>query len=316
MVRDYQILRLVLVEFLEDSLDRMMLPREVMAVGLALDEAISASVAAYVAHQKEEVQRVERERAEQEKQAAETFLREQTEALHEADQRKDEFLAMLGHELRNPLAPIHNAVQVLQLRGEDAGTREWAVGVLGRQVRHMTRLVDDLLDIARIGSGKIQLHRERLDLAQVVRGTAEDHRTTFEGAGLVLDVELPADPVWVLGDPTRLSQVVGNLLNNAVKFTNAGGRVQVRLACDEAGRKAEVLVKDTGIGIEPDMLPRVFATFAQAERSRDRSRGGLGLGLALVKGLVELHGGEVRAASDGPERGSEFSFWLALNKNN
>jgi len=316
VVRDYQMLRLVIVEFLEGSLDRLLMPREVMAIGLVLDEAISASVASYVAHQKEAVRRSERERANQEKQAAEAFLRQQTEALQEADQRKDEFLAMLGHELRNPLAPLHNAVQVLEIRGEDASTREWALGVLGRQIRHMTRLVDDLLDIARIGRGKIQLRREKIDLTQVVRSTTEDHRPTLEGAGLALEVELPTNPVWVLGDPTRLSQVLGNLLNNAVKFTNPGGRIQVRLACDPGAQRAHVVVKDTGIGIESEMLPRVFATFTQAERSRDRSKGGLGLGLALVKGLVELHGGEVRAASDGPERGAEFSFWLTLNENN
>ena len=240
--------------------------------------------------------------------------RKQVEALREAGRKTDEFIAMLGHELRNPLAPIRNALHVLHLRGADPPTVAWAQEVAGRQVEHLTRLVDDLLDVSRIQRGKIELRPERVDLGQLVRRTGEDHRKLLEAAGLTLAVEVPPGPVWVRGDPTRLSQVVGNLLNNAAKFSDPGGRVAVRVEADEGGRRAAVTVRDTGIGIEADMLPRVWETFAQADRSIHRSRGGLGLGLALVKGLVELHGGTVQAASAGPGRGAEFTFWLPLEQ--
>jgi signal transduction histidine kinase len=233
-------------------------------------------------------------------------------ALAEADRRKDDFLAMLGHELRNPLAPIRNALQLLRLRGSDPNTLAWTQDILDRQVRHMTRLVDDLLDASRIARGKVQLRKERLDLAALVRSTAEDHRPGLEQGGLALNLELCPGPVWVEGDATRLAQVLGNLLANAGKFTDSGGRVTVRLRREEALRRAVVSVTDTGIGIEPGMLGKVFESFAQADRSIERSRGGLGLGLALVKGLVELHGGGVAVASAGLGCGAEFTFWMPL----
>jgi signal transduction histidine kinase/CheY-like chemotaxis protein len=228
----------------------------------------------------------------------------------EADRRKDEFLAMLSHELRNPLAPIRNAVAVLRLRGADAATVNWAREVVERQSAHLARLVDDLLDASRITRRKVRLRPERLDLSALVRATCEDHRGGLDAAGLALEVEAPPGPVWVEGDRTRLAQVLGNLLGNAAKFTDRGGRVTVRLTA--ADGRAEVAVRDTGVGLEPAMLPRLFEAFAQADRSLDRSKGGLGLGLALVKGLVELHGGEVRAASEGPGRGATFTFRLPL----
>src|SRR5262249_54761774 len=155
--------------------------------------------------------------------------RRAAEALAEADRRKDEFLAVLGHELRNPLAPIRNALEVLRLRGNDQATLEWLQGILERQVGHLTRLVDDLLEVSRIARGKVTLQRRRLDLAALVADTVEDHRTALEDAGLVVTLDRPAGPVWVEGDPTRLAQVVGNLLNNARKFTDAGGRVSARV---------------------------------------------------------------------------------------
>jgi CheY-like chemotaxis protein len=184
--------------------------------------------------------------------------------------------------------------------------------VVERQVQHLTRLLDDLLDVSRVSRGKVRLQKKCLDLGRVVQTTAQDHRASMEDAGLTLEVLVPVEPVWVEGDPTRLAQVVGNLLTNAEKFSNAGGRVSVRLAMDPETGRAGVSVRDTGVGIDADALPRVFDTFAQADRSLDRSRGGLGLGLGLVKGLVELHGGTVGAASPGPGQGSEFSFWLPL----
>jgi PAS domain S-box-containing protein len=242
--------------------------------------------------------------------------------LREAGRKKDEFLAMLGHELRNPLAPIRNAVQILRHAGHDESILEKARGMIDRQVSHMTRLVDDLLDVSRISRGKILLHKERLDLTKLARDTVGDHRRDLEAGGLTLDLELPAEPLWVEGDATRLAQAMGNLLSNAGKFTDPGGRVfvgirtvEIKTAGLRAGgdrQSAEIVIEDTGIGIEPEMLENLFETFSQADRTLARSRGGLGLGLALVKGLVDLHGGEVEAASAGLGCGSRFTLRLPL----
>jgi PAS domain S-box-containing protein len=234
------------------------------------------------------------------------------EALQEADRRKDQFLAMLAHELRNPLGPVLNAVHLLQHHGDDAGTRATAVDILVRQVRHLGRLVDGLLEATRVVRGGIELRRERLDLARLVRTTAEDRRPALAQAGLALAVRTPQTPVWVRGDATRLAQALQNLLDNAGRFTDAGGRVEVGLDADAGRREAVLSVRDTGVGIEPEMLPRLFDVFAQADRSLARSRGGLGLGLTVVRGLVELHGGRVAAASAGPGRGAEFTVRLPL----
>lgn len=233
------------------------------------------------------------------------------EALREADRRKDEFLAMLAHELRNPLAPIRSSAEVLRLLRTDGDPRmDQAVRMIDRQAVHMTRLVDDLLDVSRISRGKILLRRERTDLVPLVRATAEDHRPQLESAGLALALELPDDPLWLTGDPTRLSQIVGNLVQNAGKFTNAGGRVTVRVSADTATDRVLLEVEDTGIGMDAEMMERLFEPFSQADRSLARSRGGLGLGLSLVKGLVELHGGTVEASSGGSGRGSRFVISL------
>jgi PAS domain S-box-containing protein len=234
------------------------------------------------------------------------------EALREADRRKDEFIAVLAHELRNPLAPIRNAVQLLLRLGPDEPRLVRARQTIERQVRHQARLIDDLLDVSRITRGKIQLCSERLDLTRVIRDAVEDCGSVLAGAGVQLSLELPEEAVWVEGDAIRLAQVVGNLLQNAAKFTDQGGRVFVCLAVDRESQRAVIRVRDTGIGIEPEMLPHVFETFAQADRSLDRSLGGLGLGLALVKGLVDLHGGEVRARSEGLGQGAEFTILLPL----
>jgi signal transduction histidine kinase len=232
--------------------------------------------------------------------------------LAEADRRKDEFLALLGHELRSPLAAIRNVLHLLSGEDDDPAASEWTRGVLERQARTMERLVDDLLDVSRIRSGKIDLRREWVDLARLVEHAVSDYGGAVAKAGLTLQRELPEGPVPVRGDPTRLAQMLGNLLKNASKFTDPGGRVTVRLARDEDGQGASISVRDTGIGIEPEMLPHIFETFAQAIGSVGRSQGGLGLGLALVKGLAELHGGRVGATSDGPGRGAEFTLWLPL----
>jgi PAS domain S-box-containing protein len=245
-------------------------------------------------------------------------LKRAEEALVRADRAKDQFLAVLAHELRNPLAPIRNAVQILKQSGPPEPQLVRAAETIERQVNHQARLLDDLLNVARIARGKVSLHRIQLDLSRLVRDAAADHRQVLEEAGLTLALELPRVPVWVEGDPTRLAQVLGNLLQNAAKFTDPGGHVSVRLEVEEDGkdltrgdnRYVVLTVRDNGIGMEPEMLSRVFETFTQADSSLDRSRGGLGLGLALVKGLVELHGGQVRVESQGPGCGFAVTFRL------
>jgi signal transduction histidine kinase len=234
------------------------------------------------------------------------------QALRDANQRKDSFLSMLAHELRNPLAPIRNGLHVLRLRaheGEDEiadRTRD----LVERQTQLLARIVDGLLDVARISTGQITLHRERIDLAQLVRESAGDRQGLLEAAGVALDLDLPPAPLWIQGDPVRLAQVLGNILDNAGKFTPAGGRVAVRLATDGASWQAIVTLRDTGIGIEPEVLPHIFETFAQGHQPLDRTQGGLGLGLSVARELLELHGGSLEATSDGPGKGAEFTLRL------
>lgn len=232
------------------------------------------------------------------------------EALQEVDRRKDEFLAVLSHELRNPLAPIQNAYNVLERADPRSEHARRARTVIGRQVEHLTRLVDDLLDVTRISRGKVRLRRARVDVAATVRATVEDLRPLFVNRGVALELSAPASPLWVDGDATRLSQVVGNLLANAAKFTDAGGHVSVFV--ERAGGAVEIRVRDDGVGIAPAILGELFQPFTQADRTLHRARGGLGLGLALVRGIVELHGGRVAVRSDGEGRGAEFAVSLPL----
>ncbi len=224
--------------------------------------------------------------------------------LREADRRKDEFLATLAHELRNPLAPVRNAVQILQAQGPPTPQAGWAIGVIDRQMKQMTRLIDDLLDVSRISCNRLELRRQRVELAEVVRAAVETSRPLLEAAGHKFAVALPPEPVHLDADPTRLAQALSNLLNNAAKYTDRGGYVW--LTAERQGSDAVVVVRDTGVGIPAEVLPRLFEMFTQAERSLDRSQGGLGIGLHLVKRLVEMHGGSVAAHSDGPGQGSEF----------
>jgi signal transduction histidine kinase/ActR/RegA family two-component response regulator len=230
--------------------------------------------------------------------------------LRDTDRRKDEFLAMLAHELRNPLAPIRNAVQVLRLRGPLEPALQTARDMIDRQVGHMARLVDDLLDVSRISRGKINLRCELVELAGVVASAVESSRPLIETRRHDLQVELPAGPVRVQGDHTRLAQVVLNLLNNSAKYTPEGGHI--RLAVSTMDHQAVVQVHDDGVGIGPELLPRVFDLFTQAERTLDRAQGGLGIGLTLVKKLTEMHGGTVEVHSAGPGRGSAFVLHLPL----
>lgn len=229
----------------------------------------------------------------------------------EADRRKDEFLAVLSHELRNPLSPIRNSLYSLGrvAPGSEAAAR--AMAVIDRQVTHMTRLVSDLLDVSRISRGKIQIVRRHLDLTELVRGVLEDHRAVFVARRIALGERLPSWPLWVHGDAARLAQVVGNVLHNAAKFTPEAGRVDVELSGE--GRWAVVRVTDTGVGIPAEMLARIFEPYTQVEQALDRPAGGLGLGLALVKDLVARHGGEVSAASRGPGEGAEITVRVPLD---
>jgi signal transduction histidine kinase len=230
--------------------------------------------------------------------------------LEDADRRKDEFLAMLSHELRNPLTPISNALHVLRTGRATPEQAARSREVIARQVEHLTRLVDDLLDVTRISRGKIVLQRGRVDLTRLARLAVDDVQALFAERGLELRLDAAAGELWVDGDATRLTQAFGNLLQNAAKFTPRGGRVCVHLSVE--GGTAEVRVTDTGVGMEPELLEHVFEPFVQADRTLARSEGGLGLGLALVKGVVELHGGSVRAVSGGAGAGSEFALRLPL----
>jgi signal transduction histidine kinase/ActR/RegA family two-component response regulator len=231
-------------------------------------------------------------------------------ALREADRRKDEFLAMLAHELRNPLAPIRNAVDVLQLTVSGDAGLERVRDIMRRQVDHMVRLVDDLLEISRITRGKIELRRQRVDLSGVIASAIETSRPLIEGAGHTLHVSLPGEAVWLDADSMRLAQVFSNLLNNAAKYTDVSGEIWLEARCE--GPVVVIVVRDAGIGIPVDMLPHVFEMFAQEERSRRRAQGGLGIGLTLVKSLTEMHGGSVHAWSEGPGKGSEFEVRLPI----
>jgi signal transduction histidine kinase/DNA-binding response OmpR family regulator len=231
-------------------------------------------------------------------------------SIREDDRRKNEFLAMLAHELRNPLAPIRNAVQILHEDGLESSVLQWIRDVIDRQVKHLVRLVDDLLDISRITRGKIRLQKEQLDVRAVASSAAESSRPLIEARQQKLTISLPAEPVHLLADHTRLVQILGNLLNNASKYSEEGG--QIYLSVERDGNEGVFRVRDSGIGISAEMLSRVFDLFTQVDRSLDRSQGGLGIGLTLVRRLVEMHQGTVQASSAGPGKGSEFVVRLPL----
>ena len=296
VVRDYQLLRIVLTEYLDEAIERPLRTREVLALGVFIDDAIAASVTAFTACQVRADGHAKPRPAEK-GQLGDDLLG---------------ILGVLGHELRNPLAPLGNAIEVLKVCQADPAAVDQVGGMMERQVKALTRLVDDLLDLPRLARAKVQLKTGQVDLAALARNGVGDRLEGFQAAGIALAADLPATPVFTSGDEARLSQVLGNLLQNSFKFTDRGESVTVRLTTDEARRVAVLTVTDTGIGIDRAVLPAVFEPFVQADRSVERSRGGLGLGLALVKGLVELHAGIVRAHSDGPGKGSEFVVELPL----
>jgi len=228
----------------------------------------------------------------------------------EAERRKDEFLAVLAHELRNPLAPIASSLEILQLPNIDAKTATEARNVAERQLRHLTRLVDDLLDMSRIMRGKVELRRQRIELTTVVARAIETARPLIEGERHQLTVALPEEPVWLDADLVRLAQVVGNLLCNAAKYTEPGGKIALSAACENG--QVVLRVRDSGIGIAPEVLPRLFEMFMQVAPGARRSQGGLGIGLTLAKNLVEMHGGTIEAHSSGSAQGSEFVVRLPV----
>ncbi|HYX73455.1 MAG TPA: response regulator [Steroidobacteraceae bacterium] len=231
------------------------------------------------------------------------------QALQEADRNKDEFLAMLAHELRNPLAPIHNALQLLRMQ-PSAGQSQWAQEVIQRQLACLSRLVDDLLDVSRITRGKIALTREPVEVATLLTRALETIDPLLQERGHTLTLQVPPQALRVDGDPTRLTQALGNILGNAAKYTERGGRIE--LTCEEHGTEVEIRVRDNGIGIPAELLPRIFDLFTQLDRRTDHSTSGLGIGLALVRRLVEMHGGSVSALSAGAGAGSEFVIRLPL----
>ncbi len=243
---------------------------------------------------------------------AERALRESEERLREADRRKDEFLATLGHELRNPLAPLRNMLQVMRRVELDSELLDQARATMERQVDQMVRLVNDLLDVSRISRGEIKLRNERVDISELIRDTVTDFRASHDSDLHELEVELPPEPLHLEGDPVRLAQVLENLLKNAWKYTERGGRI--RLAVQRADLHAVIRVHDTGVGIEPDRLPHIFDMFYHSdETGSGPHEGGLGIGLALVKTLVELHGGSVQVRSEGRGTGSEFVVRLPVS---
>jgi signal transduction histidine kinase len=257
------------------------------------------------------------QRANQELEAANRSLQsEVTErtrvelALKEADRHKDEFLAMLAHELRNPLAPIRNAVQLMHRRSIDDPQLAWSRDIIERQLAYLTRLVDDLLDVSRITRGKINLNKEVIEIGALVARTVETVQPLIEERGHTLAVQLPSGILAVLGDPTRLSQALGNVLGNAAKYTERGGRIT--LTAIQLDSEVEIRVRDTGIGIPAELMPMIFNLFTQLDRTSGPTQSGLGIGLALVQRLIEMHGGSVAAHSDGLGRGSEFVIRLPL----
>ena len=277
--------------------------------------ALTVSARLQLLKVREDVVRVlESDRDITEQKQMEDGLRKAIGALRDANRNKNQFLAMLSHELRNPLAPICNSLYILDRAPPGGEQAKRAYATISRQIGHMTRLIDDLLDVTRIERGKIQMQREPVDLGELVLRTVEDHRSTFVAHGVELEVAIGDQALQVHGDRIRLAQALGNLLSNAAKFTPARGRARIALERDAQGGQAIIRVRDSGAGIAADLLPHLFRPFVQGNSGLDRTRGGLGLGLALVKGVVEMHGGTVAAHSEGPGTGAEFTIRLPLGE--
>ncbi len=239
-------------------------------------------------------------------------LKSSSEALQEADRKKDEFLATLAHELRNPLAPIRNGLQVLRMSPSEEVSEE-VRSMMDRQLTHMVRLIDDLLDVSRVSQGKIELRREHITLQSAIQAAIEGSKPLIEANKHMLELKIPEKEIWVDADLTRLAQIISNLLNNAAKYTQSGGNII--LSAKLENNNAVVSVTDNGMGIPPEMLPKVFDLFTQVDRTLERSQGGLGIGLALVKRLVHMHGGQITVESGGVNKGSTFTITVPAIKN-
>lgn len=237
-------------------------------------------------------------------------LEQRSARLRNIDRRKDEFIALMAHELRNPLAPVRTAVEILRRAKPGEASDQRARQVIERQVAHMSKMIEDLLDVARIARGTLSLAREHCDLGLIARQVAHDWQGLVESAGLSLRTQLPASPVWIDADPVRVAQMLGNLLTNAVRFTPRGGWLELAVGQEWGSTMAWVQVKDSGVGIEPDLLERLFDPFSQADQDLARTKGGLGLGLALTRSLAQLHGGRATAHSEGLGQGATFTVWL------
>lgn len=310
LVRDYAILRLVILDYLEEVLDAPPSHRAVMAIGLAFDEAIAASVTMYVNSRDNHQQEVSRERADHERRLR-AHLRDTAETLKEVDRRKNEFLAILGHEMRNPLAPLAHVVSLLDASGTDGQVLPHIRDITKRQVDQLARLADDLLDIAKIAQGQIDLRKRPVNLAAVVERAVQMSMPQIEARHHRFETAVTDEPLWMDGDDARLVQIISNLLNNAAKYTEHYGRIS--LAVERHGNEAVIRVRDSGVGIPVAMLPHIFDLFTQGEWSPDDSRRGMGIGLALVHRLVEMHGGGISAKSAGLGQGSEFEVRLPLS---
>lgn len=294
VVRDYQLMRLVVLEFLEENLGRPLYYREGMAVGVFIDDAIAASISRYVKHRDEHIHAVERER---------------TETVASLSRRKDEFLAILGHELRNPLAPISNCAAVIRkLVGNAHPAVITSLDVLDRQSRQLVRLVDDILDLARISRGEFELRKETFDLRTAIDQAVQIIEPLVKERGHQVQIAMPATALHLNADPHRMTQIAANLLNNAAKYTEPGGNIS--LTVENRDEAAVIRVRDNGIGIAPEMLSEVFELFARVEQQEASGRDGLGIGLALVQRLVQQHGGTITAASGGLGQGAEFVVTL------
>jgi signal transduction histidine kinase len=311
VVRDYQIMRLVILDYLDEQLDRPITMREVMAVGLAIDEASMASVDAYVKYGEQMRQEAVELSLHFERRTNEALRQSATELEH-AQRRTNEFLATLAHELRNPLAPIQFAAETARMQGSpnQADAETWEV--VERQVQFMTRLIDDLLDVTRISQGKMQLRREWTDLGKIFSQVQQSCAPLLQSRSQQLLMKLATSELQFEADPARVTQIVTNLLTNAAKYSPSKSRIWL-----EGSREADeivIRVRDEGVGIAPELLPSVFKIYWQVDRSSDRTQGGLGIGLAVVRSLVDMHQGSITAHSEGLGRGSEFVVRLPVGK--
>ena len=294
VVRDYQLLRLVILQYLDENLSRPVDYREALAVGVFIDDAVAASISRYVANRDEHLRAIEQARLDD---------------VADLSRRKDEFIAILGHELRNPLAPIRNSLSVLRKVLDDARPAvTTSLDVMDRQSEQLCRLVDDLLDLARVSRGEFELRRTRFDVRDAVEQAIQVTEALIASRDHLVEIALPAAPLLIVADENRVCQIITNLLSNAAKYTEPGGSIRVTVQRENG--EVVIRVRDNGIGLAPDMLSKVFELFTRVDRPESRGLDGLGIGLALVQRLAQQQGGSITAASAGIGKGSEFTVRL------